>query len=53
MQKLAALVFLAAAAARGADAPGVAELDRMAARLTPTPLHVDLSRLSAGDRRAV
>src|SRR5436190_20462662 len=52
MQKLAALVLLVAAAARGAEVPGAAQLQRMAARLTPTPLHVDLSRLSAGDRRA-
>ena len=53
MPKLAAVVFLLAAAARGADVPGAAQLDRMAARLAPTPLRVDLSRLTAGDRRAV
>jgi len=45
------LVF--AASARGAGAPGAAELDKMAARLAPTPMHVDLGHLSPGDRRAV
>jgi hypothetical protein len=33
--------------------PDAAELDRMAARLTPTPVQVDLSQLAAGDRKAI
>jgi hypothetical protein len=57
MRKItAALVFahlFAAAAARGAGAPDAAELARMAARLAPTPMRVDIGHLSAGDRRAV
>ena len=47
------LPLILAASARGAAAPGAAELDKMAARLTPTPMHVDLGHLSPGDRRAV
>ena len=57
MRKItAALVFahlFAAAAARGAGTPDAAELARMAARLAPTPMRVDLGHLSPGDRRAV
>jgi len=33
--------------------PDAAELSRMAARFAPTPLHVDTSALSAGDRKAL
>jgi hypothetical protein len=33
--------------------PGLAELRKMAARFAPTPLRVDLSSLSAGDRQAL
>jgi hypothetical protein len=33
--------------------PGLAELNRMEARFAPTPLKVNLSSLSAGDRRAL
>src|SRR5215467_6408646 len=33
--------------------PDAAELNRMAARFAPTPLHVDTSALSAGDRKAL
>jgi Peptidase family M49 len=36
-----------------ASAPGLAELQKMAARLAPTPLRVDISRLSPGDRQAL
>jgi len=50
---LACLALTLAASARGDGAPGVAELDRMAARLAPTPMHVGLGQLSPGDRRAV
>src|SRR3984893_12641526 len=32
---------------------GLAELQKMAARFAPTPLRVDISRLSAGDRQAL
>jgi hypothetical protein len=57
MRKItAALAFAfltAAAAVRGAGTPDAAELARMAARLAPTPMRVDLGHLSAGDRRAV
>jgi hypothetical protein len=45
--------LILAASARGTGAPGAAELDKMAARLTPTPMRVDLGHLSPGDRRAV
>src|ERR1700737_3153140 len=34
-------------------ARGLAELQKMAARFAPTPLRVDISRLSAGDRQAL
>jgi len=33
--------------------PGLAELEAMAARFAPTPLRVDVSRLSSGDRQAL
>ena len=33
--------------------PNAAELDRMAARFAPAPLDVDLSALSAGDKKAL
>src|SRR5215467_1093447 len=33
--------------------PDAAELNRMAARFAPTPLHVDTAALSAGDRKAL
>jgi Peptidase family M49 len=36
-----------------APVPGLAELQRMAARFAPTPLRVDISRLSGGDRQAL
>lgn len=49
------LVFLLAsiAAAAAAAPPDAAELAKMAARLAPTPMRVDVSKLSPGDRRAV
>jgi hypothetical protein len=34
-------------------APDLAELDKMTARFAPTQLHVDTSKLSAGDRQAL
>ena len=51
---LPGLVFLMlAGAAMAAPLPGAAELEKMAARLAPTPLRVDVSHLSPGDRKAV
>lgn len=50
---IACIPLILAAGAAGAATPGVAELDRMAARLAPTPLTVGLGHLSPGDRRAV
>src|SRR5215468_8583415 len=35
------------------SAPGLAELETMASRLAPTPLRVDISNLSLGDRQAL
>ena len=34
-------------------APGLAQLEKMTARFAPTPLRVDVSRLSDGDRQAL
>ena len=36
-----------------APAPSVAELEKMAARFAPTPIRVDTSKLSPGDRQAL
>ena len=36
-----------------APMPGLAELQKKIARLAPTPIRADISRLSAGDRRAL
>jgi hypothetical protein len=36
-----------------ASVPQLAELQKKAARLAPTPIRADISRLSAGDRRAL
>ena len=41
------------AAAPAVRVPGTAELDRMAARLAPTPMRADISRLSPGDHAAL
>src|SRR5690242_10868266 len=38
---------------RTASAPGLDELNQMAARFAPTPLEVDTSSLSAGDKKAL
>ena len=35
------------------SAPGLAQLEQMTARFAPTPLRVDTSKLSAGDRQAL
>jgi len=48
----AVCVPLALARARG-SLPGQVELERMASRFAPTPLRVDVSRLSSGDRQAL
>jgi len=40
-------------AQKGGAMPDLAQLDKMASRFAPTPLRVDTSRLSAGDRRAL
>ncbi len=42
-----------AAADEAAPVPNLAELQKKAARLAPTPIRVDVSHLSAGDRRAL
>jgi hypothetical protein len=50
------LICIAALVALGESrpaAPKQAELERMAARFTPTPLRVDVSSLSSGDRQAL
>ncbi len=47
------IVLLASALASAQDAPDLAQLNRMAARFAPTPLRVDTSRLSEGDRQAL
>src|SRR5512135_966366 len=53
----AVLVFALAggvfAASPESALPDAGALERMAARLTPTPMRVDISHLSAGDRRAL
>ncbi len=38
---------------RSATAPDLAQLQKMAARFAPTPLRVDTSKLSSGDRQAL
>ncbi|HET7451866.1 MAG TPA: hypothetical protein VFL12_03950, partial [Thermoanaerobaculia bacterium] len=53
-----AIVAAASSAATSGSAaptalPDAAQLAKMAARLAPTPLPVDITRLSAGDRRAL
>ena len=56
MRKLIAILLLATAAGATVDStksPRAAELGRMAARLAPTDLKVDLAGLSAGDRKAM
>lgn len=53
---LAPIVLLAAAGAAvaaPATTPGVADLNKMAARFAPVELRVDTSMLSAGDRKAI
>ena len=47
------LASIGAATAAAGSSPDAAELAKMAGRLAPTPLRVDLSRLSPGDRKAV
>ena len=53
--RLAAFLIAGLGAATGAvgATPDAAELSKMAARLAPTPMRVDISHLSAGDRRAL
>src|ERR1700679_1012898 len=61
MRKLAVIVLLCGfvAAAQemkskpSAAVPDLAQLNAMAERFAPTPLRVDLSRLSTGDRKAL
>jgi Peptidase family M49 len=54
---LALLVFgsvsLSAQAGASSATPNLAELERMAARFVPTQMRVDVSRLSAGDQKAL
>jgi len=55
MKRTALVLALAAgtALAAPAPAPDTHALDRMSARLAPTPMRVDVSHLSSGDRRAL
>src|SRR6202041_3469082 len=62
MRKLLVIFFLGVSAAAAQEktaaqtapaVPDLAELKTMTARFAPTPLRVDLSGLSAGDRKAV
>ncbi|MGI9102731.1 MAG: dipeptidyl-peptidase 3 family protein [Terriglobales bacterium] len=50
---LAALFLTATMAAAQNSAPDLQQLNAMSARFAPTPLRVDTSRLSAGDRQAL
>ena len=53
---LAVLILMTTALAQEnttSSAPGVDELNRMAARFAPTPLQVDTSTLSPGDKKAL
>jgi peptidase M49-like protein len=50
---LLASLSLAAGPRHQASAPGLAELQKMAARFAPTQLRVDTSKLSPGDRQAL
>ncbi|HET9794281.1 MAG TPA: hypothetical protein VFS34_07450 [Thermoanaerobaculia bacterium] len=57
MKRTLAVLFFALAggvfASPESALPDAAALERMAARLTPTPMRVDISHLSPGDRRAL
>ncbi len=39
--------------AQSSGAPDLAQLQKMSARFAPTPIRVDVSKLSAGDRNAL
>ncbi len=47
------LLLFVAAAVHAAPPPDATELNRMSARLDPTPFRVDLSKVSTGDRQAL
>jgi Peptidase family M49 len=47
------IVLLACSIAAAQNSPDLAQLNRMAARFAPTPLRVDISRLSTADRQAL
>jgi hypothetical protein len=47
------IVPLALAQAPSSASPNLEQLKAMSARFAPTPLRVDISRLSAGDRQAL
>src|SRR5262245_4473138 len=53
MHKLLLFIMAAVVGAAAQTFPDTAELDRMAARFAPTPLAVDTSNLSAGDKQAL
>lgn len=53
MRTLLLLVMATIIASAAQTFPDAAELHRMAARFTPTPLEVDTSALSAGDKQAL
>jgi outer membrane lipoprotein-sorting protein len=53
MRKLLLLVMATIITGTAQTSPDAAELNRMAARFAPTPLEVDTSALSAGDKQAL
>jgi len=53
MMLMAVLSTSIRAANKKSVMPDLAQLQKMAARFTPTPIRVDTSRLSAGDRQAL
>src|SRR5262249_11327429 len=53
MRKLMLFILVTIAGSAAQTFPDTAELSRMAARFAPTPLTVDTSSLSAGDKQAL
>jgi Peptidase family M49 len=47
------VVIVPAEAEKSAKMPDLAQLQKMAARFTPTPIRVDTSKLSSGDQKAL
>ena len=50
---LLGVTSLSVRAQKSAAVPDLAQLEKMASRFAPTPLRVDTSRLSPGDRQAL